>query len=367
MKTAPTTLSHHNQVILDELAMTLDYAQGLTLLLARCNMPALRQTLIAQLQQKLAQDDIHLLDVTFTEPVIELREQLGQRLTESQTGAKPVISIAGLELSIPYKAEEIALLTELNMGRELFHRDTPVPLLFWLPDYALTALAQKAQDFWAWRSGVFDFETEEADRLQTFEQVTQETGWITVQNLPGPQTQQRRSILESLWDEYVNMDETPQVMEQRIALLYSLAQINKVLHDIPQTIDYWVQYLNLIRARENHLHEESNALHGLGMAYDARGDYERALTYLEESLKISQEIGDIAGLCATLFNMGHIYYYQKDDHPTGLQMWREVYQLAQPIKLAQVLDALENLANELELPAGLESWAMLGEDERKKE
>ncbi len=35
--------------------------------------------------------------------------------------------------------------------------DVPHPILFFLPDYALTRLAKYAPDFWAWRRGVFRF------------------------------------------------------------------------------------------------------------------------------------------------------------------------------------------------------------------
>ena len=39
----------------------------------------------------------------------------------------------------------------------------------------------------------------------------------------------------------------------------------------------------------------------------ARGDYATALRYLEQSLKISQAIGDRSGESVTCFNIGMIY------------------------------------------------------------
>jgi hypothetical protein len=48
------------------------------------------------------------------------------------------------------------VLRQLNLARDRF-RGLPCPLVFWLPDTALTRLAQGAPDFWAWRSGTFDF------------------------------------------------------------------------------------------------------------------------------------------------------------------------------------------------------------------
>lgn len=88
------------------------------------------------------------------------------------------------------------------------------------------------------------------------------------------------------------------------------------------------------------------------------GDYDTALEYLKKSLAFQQEIGDPAGICATLFNIGHIHY-TNDEIPQALQAWGTVYRLAKSINLAQVLDALEGLASQLKLPGGLDGWEKL--------
>jgi len=49
------------------------------------------------------------------------------------------------------------MLAELNLGRELLQMAAPLPVLFWLPDYAITALTRYALDFWSWRSSLFEF------------------------------------------------------------------------------------------------------------------------------------------------------------------------------------------------------------------
>ena len=48
-------------------------------------------------------------------------------------------------------------------------------------------------------------------------------------------------------------------------------------------------------------------LNNISLILKARGDYESALDFLQQSLQISLQIGDAAGLCATLFNIGHIH------------------------------------------------------------
>ncbi len=89
----------------------------------------------------------------------------------------------------------------------------------------------------------------------------------------------------------------------------------------------------------------SEALGQTGKQHYHLGDYDTALKYLKQSLTIQQEqeIGDNAGLCATLFNMGHIHL-QNEKMPQAMQAWLTVYRIVKPMNLAQVLDALENLA-----------------------
>lgn len=105
---------------------------------------------------------------------------------------------------------------------------------------------------------------------------------------------------------------------------------------------------------------EGNTLNNISQIYDARGDYDTALTYLQQSLSIRQQIGDKAGLCATFFNIGHIYQ-RNNQIETALLSWIESYQIAKQIGYAQVLAALEELAEQLGLPNGLEGWEALAE------
>ena len=83
-------------------------------------------------------------------------------------GGKRAVFVTGLEYGIPYDQPNARILAELNLGRDAFLRDVPHPLVIWLPDYAVTAVARFAPDFWAWRSGVFEFETGETERSAAF-------------------------------------------------------------------------------------------------------------------------------------------------------------------------------------------------------
>ncbi len=111
---------------------------------------------------------------------------------------------------------------------------------------------------------------------------------------------------------------------------------------------------------------EGTTLNNMATNAHARGDYETALDYLKTSLAIRQEIGDKSGLCTTLFNMGHIHW-QNDKPKEAMSAWVTVYDIAKKIKLAQVLEALENLAEHLELPGGMNGWETLRDKMKNQE
>jgi tetratricopeptide (TPR) repeat protein len=103
---------------------------------------------------------------------------------------------------------------------------------------------------------------------------------------------------------------------------------------------------------------EGTTLSNLGLVCYAHGDYDTALEYYKQALGIQQEISDVATMCINLLNIGESYR-QKNEMTEAMQTWVTVYGIAKKIKLAQALDALENLAGELGLTGGLEAWERL--------
>ncbi len=162
-----------------------------------------------------------------------------------------------------------------------------------------------------------------------------------------------RTLLET-WLPPISQSPDPRTRAQ------ALGQIGKQyvhLGDYAAALAYLEESLAISRAIGDKA-GEGTTLNNISQIFQARGDYAAALAYLEESLAISRAIGDVAGLCATLFNIGHIHY-QKDEVEQALNAWVTVYRLAYPRQLAQLVQALADLADQLGLPGGLAAWEQL--------
>ncbi|MBX3059227.1 MAG: hypothetical protein KF770_22390 [Anaerolineae bacterium] len=57
-------------------------------------------------------------------------------------------------------------------------------------------------------------------------------------------------------------------------------------------------------------------------------------------------------------------HWQNGEQEQAINAWVTVYQLASQIKLAQALQALAGLAEQLGLPGGLTGWAALAQQMR---
>src|SRR5215212_7288303 len=185
------TTPEPDERVMRRLVRALDYSKGFWLGFAKSNTPAQRRRLAALCKDLLEPLKIRVLEIELDEPVTDLlpilRERLAQETAakDSEKTAQPKLAIFvhGLERSIPSREAYPPLLSALNLKRELFRQEVPHPLLLWLPDYALTALARKAPDFWAWRSGLYEFAPEREIAEQTLGEVRGQAIHV-MENLP---------------------------------------------------------------------------------------------------------------------------------------------------------------------------------------
>lgn len=107
----------------------------------------------------------------------------------------------------------------LNLQREAF-AETPHATVFWIREYGLRELATNAPDFWAWRSGVFDFRSEQVEWSTPIMQTMLDESLVFQE--PGD-LDRRISLYEGLIEEYSQQEEPNEMF--LVGLLIKLAHI----------------------------------------------------------------------------------------------------------------------------------------------
>ena len=279
------TTPEPDERVVRRLVRAIDYAEGFWLGFAKSNTPAQRRRLAALCRDLLEPLRIRVLEIELTEPVTDLlpvlRERLAQekaaneenmRGEEAATTTRPKLAIFvhGLERSIPSREAYPPLLSSLNLKRELFRQEVPHPLLLWLPDYALTALARKAPDFWAWRSGLYEFAPERESTEQSLEAVRDEAIHVT------------NSFSE-------------QAKRERLVMLKGLLEDYRELgHDLREQMS------------------QANILNDIGLMHEMLGEWDMAKKAYEESLIVRRNIQNEAGIAVALHNLGRVAQHMKD-------------------------------------------------------
>ncbi len=324
-------LSADNEETLRQLVQTIRFGQGLTVLFARCNVPIFRQQLAREAVRRLAVQHIDVVEVDGSARALDLRQRLREQLAESTvTGDKRAIFLYGLEHAIPRDEPDAPLLVELNMGRELFHRDAPYPLVFWLPDFALTALARGAPDFWAWRSGVFEFETEPVYRQEALQIYVHEgTEWLTINNLTADEKRKRRSMLENLLADYQELAPDRWVLSEQGEILFTLAQLNLALGELQHASQLFQQSLEL-RERLGDQAGIASSLYQLSRIALDEGNYGEAHRLNQRSLELREWLGDQAGIASSLYQLGNIALEQ-GEYTKAQHVYRQSLELREQV------------------------------------
>ncbi|HLF24753.1 MAG TPA: tetratricopeptide repeat protein [Anaerolineae bacterium] len=304
-------------------ARMLDFAAPGRFVLAfvKCNLPAQRQTLVEKIKVLVEPLGVTLLEVELTEPTERLLPILRERLTGSYLApatqtqdaeripalregkGKVALFVYGLEHSLPSGESNHPILSHLNLSRELFRRDVPCPLVIWLPDYALTLLARGAPDFWAWRSGVYEFppEPETAQRVARLA-VYEEAGHVT-SNLSESAKRERLRLLARLLDDYRELGDNPRERSTQADILWKMGDVYKDLGEWNEARARYQEALELAQALDEPA-SVAGLLHQLAMLAQDTGDLAEARRLYEQSLALKRELGDKQGIASTLHQLG---------------------------------------------------------------
>ena len=240
----------------------------------------------------------------------------------------------------------------LNLQRERFG-EAPHAVLFWVVEDGLRRLATLAPDFWAWRSGVFDFRSGQYERpiagvLAAFSEGFdfQDRGDL----------ERRISLYQGLLDEYARQTE-PDVqflgrLHIRLARSFmGLDRLAKAEAHADRALDHGRQ------AGDRNL--EADALTMIGSVAIDTGRLDEAEASFRKALALYQEGVDNAGVATSFFLLGHVAFWDKRlDEAEGL--YRKALELQRRLGLvpavAGTYHQLGNVALQRERLDDSEEW-----------
>jgi Tfp pilus assembly protein PilF len=247
------------QTVLDQIERVIRWSGEFRLAFVKCNSPLqqeeMRRMLLARLHDK------RILEISLQKPIVSLLDELTARWDTTQP--PDAVCVYGLEKSISEQREASPVLGRLNHDRGLLRRVVPAALLIWLPDFALDCVARGAPDFWAWRSGVYEFPTE-----------------------------------AGLWQR-----DSISALAYEVPALFSLS-----LEDKQKEIARLEELLRAARALPRLGKREQGTIsrlsYQLGTLYASIGRWDVARSQFEQSLEIDQRLDDQQGIATSLQGLG---------------------------------------------------------------
>jgi len=301
-------------------------AEGFVLAFARVNVPTQRAELVKEMRRRVERQGIEIIEIDLQAPVGDFLNELLRRLAKvyltklksetrqlavAESAPRYAVFVYGLEHSIPSSETYHPALAVINYKRENFRQHLAAPLVIWVPEYALQAIIEGAPDFWAWRSGVFEFVAPRAEIEKTWLTIKPQRGQIELSNMTLEEKRKRIHLLSGLLAEYETREnaDTPEIEAIRFDLLDRLGKLYHFLGDYQHALDFFQRAFK-IAEKSNYQKGVASSLHQIGMIHQDRGDYSTALTDYVEALKIFEALSDSANVAVSLYQIGTIYHLQ---------------------------------------------------------
>jgi tetratricopeptide (TPR) repeat protein len=262
------------EALIRRICRALSWADGFALYFVLVNLPTARKALSLQVQEQLGRPVIELDvppegfgDTTLDGWLLPKLKELEKLEKLDGVTAESPIFLHGLDRVMPSGQAGLSrFLQQLNWRRSALKRIAR-PLVIWLPRHALNSMAEHAPDLYDWYSNVYEFASpkEEAEELRS--------GFVTEFDTAVHPADRQSKVEKEQW----------------------LHTLTTLLDEHPQRNTYRAKLLN-----------------DAGEVHYASGNLEDALKLYQQSLAISQELGDKAGEGRALNNISQIYAARGD-------------------------------------------------------
>jgi tetratricopeptide (TPR) repeat protein len=294
----------NNQETFNILLSFLVMSKGFKFAFAEINFPPDIDELITALQFHEKCQNLQLVVLKLDDPDLHfLLETLKQHLLtlKLEPEKKLVLILRGLEKAIGTSGNNPAILTNLNYARDSFPKFTPHPILFILPDYAVTRFAKFAPDFWAWTSANFRFQTVPEVRQNLLENAFHP---INSNRTYAKVTKSENiELLTRLLQEYT--EETEASQRTRIELLQQLGKEHQSVREFTAAKEYLQEALMLCRELQ-YQSGEAEVLHDLGEIFCRNREFKQSRVFLQQSLAIYQIIDNKENQASIYHLLGNV-------------------------------------------------------------
>ncbi len=301
-----TVFLEQNQSEFAELLTFIDFAEGLTIGFVEINQESDKAALVAALRDRLDEAAVRLEVLNFSQEWdLRLRDALVQRIARIHTDKKLVLLIQGLEVAIGTDGvgSYPPILQDLNFVRDAYRESAPHPLLFVLPDYAITRVSKYAPDFWAWKSGLFRFKTSE----QSLKQLRVEAFESPAVRVASRENQAQIDQLKQLLMELRPSGRSIAPAEVRLCgeVYYNIGSAYLTQQQPDKAKDYLLEGLKVIE-RHPDPGLRLSLQRRLGNAYEQMRQFEQAINSYETALEMAQSLNQPERVATVLMDLGDV-------------------------------------------------------------
>jgi tetratricopeptide (TPR) repeat protein len=307
-------LNEENANVYDRLIVSLESGLGtLQILLAVCDNTALKHKVITLYESELGTQGVRVyrLALNLDEPSL-LQALIDGKIDKNTQAIATVLGAEKLSNLGANNRERLdSFLGYLQWTREAL-RGYPLPIVLWLPSAVLVEVAQKAPDFWSWRSGgTFQFgfaklnlPIDDSGKDPIFKPIDNPQKSSSVLSI--------KQLEDSLAEALTTWGEDSANIEPIYAQLGS-AYAERVwtgkTENLNREIELAEIYLDkaiALQARFNRKFDLAFSLSNLGYMYSRLGDWDKAESFYKQSLQLRIELGDRGGMASSLSSLGAI-------------------------------------------------------------
>ena len=228
------------------------------------------------------------------------------------------------------RSEALAL---LNMMRENF-LNIGHTIIIWINTASLSMILKEAQDFFSWRTTVFEFDMAYREQISPVFEIG-DTDLVFLD----------KKELEERWDNYSKL--LREYQEKGIDDPYKFADWNYNLGMIKLLMGYAAESMNYFEQSLGFSEKTgtkngiANSLGQLGNAYSHLGQVGKAIEYYAQALKIAKEIGDRRSEGIHLGNLG-LAYSHLGQAEKAIEYYKQALAIAKELKDPRLISFCEN-------------------------